>query len=63
MSKADCLSYLTTHPGKHTTLDISIGTNCDIDSTRVYLRRLDRDGAIQKHVQARANVYHQYEAL
>jgi hypothetical protein len=56
MSKTECLTYLQSHPGKHTTPEIAMRTGQNVETTRQLLVRLHKDKAVQAEYPARANL-------
>ncbi|MCK9568680.1 hypothetical protein M0R72_07050 [Candidatus Pacearchaeota archaeon] len=57
MSKAECVSFLQSHPGKHTIAEISRETDNNLESCRHFMTRLKKDGAVHCEYPARANQF------
>jgi hypothetical protein len=65
MSKDECISYLSTHPGKWTNEEIAVATKGNISSCRRCNARLAKDGMIKSHYDNRKGpiLYEAIESL
>jgi len=63
MSKDDCLTYLKSHPGQRTAREVSEGADCEISSTKRFLKRLYNDGHVKRHMPTRENAFYLYEVV
>lgn len=57
MSKDECISFLSTHPGHHILPEIAGSTGQNLETARKMLTRLWKDGAVKREYPEKANEY------